>query len=290
MANSRPRLSISAEVFGKWNKKPVLTPKVFEKSSEEKKTLLALLGRSFLFDQFEEEFNLEVINAFEKKSFAPRTKIVREGDKQQANIYVIIKGQADAFRLDPATKKKAIVESYTAGQSFGQVALLYNHENPMTIVSRDDVTCWMLDRTTFNDIIHRNTVAKRQKITEFLTHVKLLKHLTSFARSQLVDVIKTHRSPAGTQIIREGEEGDFFFILESGTCQALKNDKLVYTYKTPGEFFGELALLRKSKRLATVTALTDCVFYRIDREPFDRLLGPLQEQLEKLAHKNYGTI
>ena len=53
-----------------------------------------------------------------------------------------------------------------------------------------------------------------------------------------------------------------------------------------GGYFGELALLdKKSLRKATVTAVSDLVLMSVDREGFDRLLGPLESILKRNTKK-----
>ena len=78
---------------------------------------------------------------------------------------------------------------------------------------------------------------------------------------------------------------DFFFL---GTCDALKDGTVVKAYG-PKEYFGELALLSEAPRAATVKATSACKCLIIEKEAFDRLLGPLQDKLNDAAKKMYGT-
>jgi MFS family permease len=73
--------------------------------------------------------------------------------------------------------------------------------------------------------------------------------------------------PAGTAIIREGEPGDLFYVLDAGTVQVTIADAEVAAYG-PGEYFGEIALLRDMPRQASVTAVTDTDLATLDREHF----------------------
>jgi MFS family permease len=74
--------------------------------------------------------------------------------------------------------------------------------------------------------------------------------------------------PAGAMIIREGDPGDSFYALESGTVTVSRGGSPIRTLTGPGEGFGEIALLRDVPRTATVTADTAAVLLELGRAPF----------------------
>jgi len=89
-------------------------------------------------------------------------------------------------------------------------------------------------------------------------------------------------SGVGHSIIKQGEQGNTFYLLVEGTCSAFikdeqKMEKQVFEYK-PNDYFGELALLRDEPRAATIkTTSATCIVAYIDRYAFKRLLGPLEK-------------
>jgi len=72
---------------------------------------------------------------------------------------------------------------------------------------------------------------------------------------------------AGEVVLTEGAESDRFFIIESGVVE-VTHDGAVLRREGPGEFFGEIGLLRDVPRTATVTAVEDTVLMVLDREEF----------------------
>lgn len=68
----------------------------------------------------------------------------------------------------------------------------------------------------------------------------------------------------GETIITQGEEGDNFYVIESGTVDVYVNDTQVTSIKDGGSF-GELALIYSQPRAATVKAHTDVRLWGIDR-------------------------
>lgn len=72
---------------------------------------------------------------------------------------------------------------------------------------------------------------------------------------------------AGEAVIREGEAGDLFYIVESGALTASFHGE-VLSHQGPGDPFGEIALLRDVPRTATVVADEPSVLFTLERQPF----------------------
>ena len=73
---------------------------------------------------------------------------------------------------------------------------------------------------------------------------------------------------AGHVIVREGDESDLFYVIESGRVQVTAADGHVLREEGPGEYFGEIGLLRDVPRTATITALESTVLLALEREEF----------------------
>lgn len=71
---------------------------------------------------------------------------------------------------------------------------------------------------------------------------------------------------AGDEIIRRGDLGDNFYLVETGEVEAQLDDRVVLL--AAGEGFGEIALLRDVPRTATVVARTDAKLLALDRDDF----------------------
>jgi CRP-like cAMP-binding protein/predicted MFS family arabinose efflux permease len=86
--------------------------------------------------------------------------------------------------------------------------------------------------------------------------------LESLARS----LIPVHVE-AGREIVREGEPGDRFYIIDSGEVEVLSEGR-VLRVEGPGEYFGEISLLRDVPRTATVRAQEDVELRALERDDF----------------------
>jgi tRNA A-37 threonylcarbamoyl transferase component Bud32 len=95
-----------------------------------------------------------------------------------------------------------------------------------------------------------------------------------FAEPELWEVVRIgewQRVGAGTDIVREGEPGDFFCLLLEGEARVTKNRKLL-TVLGPGECFGEMAYLSADphQRGATVTASKNAHIVRVPTAELER--------------------
>jgi len=86
--------------------------------------------------------------------------------------------------------------------------------------------------------------------------------LEALARS----AVRVEAAP-GEAVIREGEPGELFYIVESGEVEVTKEGRHVATLGA-GDYFGEIALLRDVPRTATVTAKSETVLQALDRATF----------------------
>jgi CRP-like cAMP-binding protein len=81
--------------------------------------------------------------------------------------------------------------------------------------------------------------------------------------------------PPGTVVIREGEEGDRFYVVFAGMLTVTNNAMGEREILRPGDYFGEVALAMNVPRTATITAITPVVVASCDRATFDEYLRPL---------------
>ena len=105
----------------------------------------------------------------------------------------------------------------------------------------------------------------------------------TYERSKLADCIKEKKVASGEVIIKQGDQGNDFYILVDGYAEATLDsnpDEGVMEYQ-PGDYFGELALLRNEPRAANIIAREDCKVITLDRKSFKRLLGPLDQILKR---------
>jgi rhodanese-related sulfurtransferase len=97
----------------------------------------------------------------------------------------------------------------------------------------------------------------------------------------------------GDVVIREGAEGDFYYVIESGKCRVertIGGVSMQLAELKAGDAFGEEALVSEAKRNATVSMKTDGVLLRLDKKDFVELLRepllrriPMEVARQKIA-------
>ncbi|CAG7718282.1 unnamed protein product [Allacma fusca] len=99
----------------------------------------------------------------------------------------------------------------------------------------------------------------------------LFAHLDESERSEVFDAMFQETYLASETIIREGDEGNYFYVIDSGEVEVSKDGKFL-TSICEGGSFGELALIYGTPRAATVKAKTDVKVWVIDRDSYRRIL------------------
>lgn len=92
---------------------------------------------------------------------------------------------------------------------------------------------------------------------------------------ELLKRFKRFETRTGETIIKEGDEGDYYYVVESGRCRVermIGGVSMLLAELKSGDAFGEEALVSEAKRNATVTMKTDGVLLRLDKKDFIELL------------------
>jgi CRP-like cAMP-binding protein len=106
---------------------------------------------------------------------------------------------------------------------------------------------------------------------ELLKQVPLFAKLDKKGLQDVAHIADELDLPAGKEMATEGDRGREFFVLLKGEAEVTKNGSRINTMKE-GDFFGEIALVSKMPRTATVTATTNVDVLVITERAFDNLL------------------
>jgi CRP-like cAMP-binding protein len=178
---------------------------------------------------------------------------------------------------------------------------MYNVPRMATVQAVADTLLWGMDRIAFRTILMEHSIRKRQLYEKFLENVPLLAALTPYERATVADALEGFKFEDGDVIIRQGEAGDIFYILEEGEVNVTQS-RSIYgnAYGKPievmrlyrGDYFGEIALLTNKPRAANVVAVGAARCLALNRKDFTQLLGPCSDILKRNmnAYKTYEDI
>ena len=283
------RTSVSAESMNPQSSKDDnWTPPFHQKSADQLRRLKDAVSRNFLFTHLDDEQTGQVLGALVEKPIpAKGIKVISQGDAGDY-FYIVEKGSFDVLihpsgSVQPGPEGMGTrVAEIGPGGSFGELALMYNAPRAATVASTEAGSLlWALDRVTFRRILMDSAFARRRMYESFLEEVPLLSTLQSYERSKIADALETQKFSAGSTIIREGDPGEAFYLLEDGEAAVYKResgDTVIHKYKK-GDYFGELALLNDKPRAASVVSVGDVKVATLGKEGFLRLLGPVEDRM-----------
>ena len=268
--NANRRTSVSAECVAPPSGDSLAMPSLptsgstLDKASEQQ--LRTSLRNVFMFADLSDDALAHILPSFVAKQNPAGSVVIREGDEGDF-FYVIQEGEVEY------TKDGAHLAESGPGSFFGELALLYNSPRAATVTAKSDLKLWALDRATFKAIIVRKLAFKREHSRLVLSRVDILQDLDSAAQLKIADALQPSTHQAGEVVIREGDEGDNFYLIDEGEAEVTTNGTAVAVLRK-GDYFGELALLYNVPRNATVTAKTELKLERLGKLGFERLIGP----------------
>jgi len=249
-------------------------PMSIPKTASERERLQAALASNLLMRGLAEKTRQQILEAMFERKVRAGEDIIRQGDigdnfyvVETGSFAILIAGQGEVNQAGP-------------GQSFGELALMYNQPRQATVRAREDSVVWGLDGATFRKVIIDVAYRRRMLHKDLLSKVPLFATLNSAEVARIAEALVPVGYGEGETILRQGDLGQEFFILAEGQVDVFIDGQLVNTLGA-GEFFGELALLTNEPRSATVTAKTGVQCLVLSRADFNRLMGPLLPYLER---------
>ncbi len=125
-------------------------------------------------------------------------------------------------------------------------------------------------------VLSRSTRARREQlrpITDVLAHIGLFEGASHLVLERVAASIESEQISSGTTMVSEGDPADDLFIVLAGEFVVTKGGHQLNVLG-PGEWFGEIGLMHRRLRVATVASCSDAVVWRIPGETF---LSALQE-------------
>jgi len=183
--------------------------------------------------------------------------------------------------LDKDTGRQVIEILQKRAKEEDCTIMIVTHDN--RILDAADRILKMVDGYIVSDVVVSDSIV----IGEFLRKSRIFKDVTPTVLAGAAKAMKLVTYSAGDFVIQQGETGDKFYLIRSGTVEILKDTegqlKSLGTLGT-GDFFGELALLKDEPRAATIKALGPLEVFILPKDKFDEVVRSstnFREQLKK---------
>jgi CRP-like cAMP-binding protein len=251
---------------------------VHAKTDKSKEFLLGALTSHYLFESLGAEDMERIVECMKPLVVSAGETVIRQGDVGDL-FYCLEQGGANAM-VDGA-----VVFSYASGGCFGELALIYNAPRAASVIATLACSFWALDLGTFRQILASTSSSKLVKRCEFLKKCVFLDPLSPEQIAKLAGALDVVTYADGQYIIKQGDVGDSFYIIESGSvkCTQIKSNgrevELINLHA--GDYFGEMALMLNETRHANCVAVDEVSCFTLDRAKFNMLLGSVQDLLAR---------
>ena len=254
--------------------------KVFHpKSAESKTAILTALTKHYLFGKLSDTDKSNIADSMSCEPYDKGEKVVTQGEVGD-KCYVIEKGTLSITVKsdeDGAKTKGAKVGTVGAGDTFGELALLFDSPRAASITCQTTVTLWAVTRQIFREIVAKTATTTLSARCNFLQSVPAFLSLDPVKIAKLGSALVEETFQPGDFIINQGEIGDKFYVLEDGDCEVVlaveENDPVRVSTLQVGDWFGEMALLNNAPRVASVRAINVVKALSLTTQQWHTLLG-----------------
>ncbi|KAF6207084.1 hypothetical protein GE061_018323 [Apolygus lucorum] len=132
------------------------------------------------------------------------------------------------------------------------------------------------------------------KLRDKVQHALLFRSLDDQQLDDVLDAMFKLEVRKDSCVIKQGDDGDYFYVVESGIFEAYVRggngvEHKVTTYRESGSF-GELSLLYNMPRVATVRAVTDGALWCLDRDTFRRIVSQSALKKRKMYEQLIASV
>ena len=243
--------------------------------------IAGFLGTCPPFNRLSPAARQSVAEALEQVHFQPGEALIEAGHTGDA-YFLLREGKVEIVKKNGDGEVLLAVRG--AGAGVGEIALLTRGPRTATVRAIDSVKAYKLSIEAFEQIISREAAVADYLLEEARSHLQ--KDFSS-ASSPLISLspdrlsaIFARMTPlvvsAGTEVCRQGENGDTFYVIQSGRMEVLAKEleetPILKAVLGPGMTFGEEALLTGKPRSATVKAIEETLLLCLNKKDFKELL------------------
>ena len=205
----------------------------------------------------------KIADALQQVTFAEGHRIITEGEHGD-DFFIIESGEVKCTHRKPGGGEQHLL-TLKRGDYFGEMALMLDEPRHANVVATQKTGCFRISRHDFVRLFGSlQEMLQQQMRIRILKSVPLLSHLEDDVLDKLADAMRIQLFRPGKYVVKEGEEGSRFYIINDGSAKVTKNVLDPATRRKTGEqevgilrtqdFFGERALINDEPRAANIIA------------------------------------
>lgn len=205
-------------------------------------------------------------------SFIPvraNTRVIRERDRGDL-FFAIYKGEVEVLKEDEAGVSESVAR-LGVGDVFGEIALLEKSPRNSSIRTISNCAFLALNKKDFDrllvDMLGAQKIKQLVQVCAFLRRNPLFKGWPSRALIKIANEFTFQDCEPGMEVIEQDTKNEFFYLIYEGEFEVSRNGEHLAKLG-PGDFCGEISLLRGAPANAQVTATCSTRALKLDKESF----------------------
>lgn len=248
-----------------------------------------------------EEFD-RVVKSLTSTKVQKGSKIIEEGD-EGSSLFIVSIGEVQVMKkLDD---KVVPIAQLRDGDFFGEFGFFSGAMRQASVIATTETDLMEINKDDMDKIVGEfpsikeklNKLYTQRVLENLLLTSPLFRPLKPEERKNLASVFEYQAFEENAGIIKEGDEGDCMYVMQSGEVSVHTTDPMgdkvgLATLKA-GDFFGEMSLIQSKPRTANVTALTPVEVMMLNKDDFDNLIDKypaIGEVIEKTAEERSTEV
>ena len=227
--------------------------------------------------------------------------LCKQGESDR-RVFIIVMGEVEVS--EGTDDSQVVLAHLKRGEVFGEISALFDSPRISNVIATKPSVILIIPGEVFEKVITGraelyDAILERYKLRLSETALRstdLFRQLNKDALKILIDASSIVGVAKGGVIVKEGEVGDYFYIIVRGTARVshdLGDSSINLALMNSGDYFGEWSVLTGAPRAATVSAVTRVDMLRIERGillEFIQNQPEVGERIDLIAHNRRESL
>lgn len=246
-------------------------------SSTSRSFLIKILQSHFLFSSLEDAERDEVVEFMKVHRATAGGKIFSQGETGDCCYFI----QSGCFVVSINGRN---LKQLSKKHTFGELAMLYSVPRTASVTCKEDGVLWKMDEHGFRSCMEKLSNRHLQRALEFLSSDPSFCGLSESERGSLAGACSVQKFGPGETILREGEVGEWMFIVMTGSVTTVDRHGNS-AVKKAGTILGSSGLMYGRNQVSGAKAFEAVECLALGKSGMERLIGPVEDVLRRSCLK-----